>query len=300
MPHRVLGGLAQELGLHLVTGGRDGPQGGDGLGMAAFLDQQLVLGADQLALLLQVEQPGTEILFHQRPPDLEALTQDREDRLDLGNAGRERRDLFLLLDLLVVHRRGLGAPLRDLAGEEMALSGHQRPVRFLGRLELRDRIGRVREKGTQPRRVETRRHQIGLGARPLGDTDGRIKLDQYLARLDRLAILDVDRPYDAALQRLEGLGTAARDDLALRDGDDVDPAERRPQDRDEEDHNDEAADRPADRRWRCLDDLERRRQERELVGTTPGGPGLGRRQGNGPRHRSRPASETTWMPPCKR
>ena len=58
-------------------------------------------------------------------------------------------------------------------------------------------------------------------------THGRVELDQHVTAFDSLAVMDLDRAHDSGLERLDSLGTAARDDLP-GDCDDIDCAEARP------------------------------------------------------------------------
>ena len=62
----------------------------------------------------------------------------------------------------------------------------------------------------------------------LGVVHGRIELDQNVAGLDALPVTHVDRSHDTSLERLDHLGAAARNDLALGGRDDVDASERGP------------------------------------------------------------------------
>ena len=95
-----------------------------------------------------------------------------------------------------------------------------------------------------------------------------IELDQDVAGLDALTVAHMDRTHHAGLERLDGLGAAARNDLARRDGDDVDRADTRPGQRSAE-HGDEGErNGAADRRGRRFDDLECGRQKREFVLST--------------------------------
>ena len=57
---------------------------------------------------------------------------------------------------------------------------------------------------------------------------GRIEFDEDVARLDALAIADVNGAHDAGLERLYQLDTAAGDDFAGRRGDDIDMTDSLP------------------------------------------------------------------------
>ena len=138
----------------------------------------------------------------------------------------------------------------------------------LGRLELGGRIVLSGQGRTQPCDIELSRDEVALRMPELGPAHGRIELDKDVAGLDALAVTDMDRTHDAGLERLDGLGAAARNDLAGRDGDNVDRADARPGQRNAEHGDDRGRDGAADRRGRRLDDLERRRQKREFVLST--------------------------------
>src|SRR5262249_56849838 len=114
-----------------------------------------------------------------------------------------------------------------------------------------------------------RRDEIAAQMVALGLVHGRIELDQHLAGLDALPIAHMDRAHHSGLERLDDLGAPAGDDLSRCRRNDVDLAERRPYERQAEHGDDGYADGAANWRGRRLDDLERRRQERELVSSAP-------------------------------
>jgi hypothetical protein len=72
----------------------------------------------------------------------------------------------------------------------------------------------------------------------VGGGHGAVQLDEQVAGLDLVAILDVDGLDDAAFQRLYGLAALADHDAALRHGHDVDLPEAGPQQRDREERAD--------------------------------------------------------------
>ena len=102
-----------------------------------------------------------------------------------------------------------------------------------------------------------------FGARPLGFGLGRraVELDQNVACLDQRAVGDTDVFDPAGLHRLDDLDPPGRLELALRGGDDVDPAEIGPDQRRQDEGADDPQERDMDRRGRRFQDLERRRQE---------------------------------------
>ena len=99
----------------------------------------------------------------------------------------------------------------------------------------------------------------------LGRLHGGIELDENLAGLDALPVLNVDGAHNAGLERLDDLDAAAGNDLAGRRGDDIDMAEARPEQGQAEQAMMSHADCTPDRRRRRLDDFQRRRQEGKFV-----------------------------------
>ena len=85
---------------------------------------------------------------------------------------------------------------------------------------------------------------------------------RIVAGLDLLAVLDMDRAHHAGLERLDDLGAAARDDLAVRAVATMStvPTQAQASARQKRPMM-VAAISAADRRRRRLDDLQRRRQE---------------------------------------
>ena len=138
----------------------------------------------------------------------------------------------------------------------------------MGRLELGERIVLSGQGRAQAGDVELSRHQIALQMPELGTAHGRVELDEDVAGLDALTVADMDRAHHAGLERLDDLGAAARNDLARRDGDNVDRADTRPGQRSAEHGDDGERNGAADRRGRRFDDLERRRQKGEFVLST--------------------------------
>ena len=98
-------------------------------------------------------------------------------------------------------------------------------------------------------------HEIDPKVVAVGYVDGGVEFDQGIARLDLLPVLDVDCANDTGLERLNDLGSATRDDLALGGRHNINPPEDRPGERQAEDRDDRAADREAGRRGRRFHDL---------------------------------------------
>ena len=91
-----------------------------------------------------------------------------------------------------------------------------------------------------------------------------VELNQDIARLHLLAVLNMDRTHHPGLEWLNDLGAAARHDLSGRRSDDVDRAPPRPEKRRAEQQNDRRPDGAPDRRGRRIHDFKRSRQERQL------------------------------------
>jgi len=134
-----------------------------------------------------------------------------------------------------------------------------------GRVEVGGRIVAGGDRGAQAGDVDLLGQEVGAQVIALRRIDGRVELDQHLARTDRLSVLHPDGAHDAGLERLHHLAATARHDLARRGRDDVDLAPGGPGQRGAEEKHDGRRDDPPGRRRRRLDDLERGGQERELV-----------------------------------
>ena len=132
-------------------------------------------------------------------------------------------------------------------------------------MEVRKRIGTLRKRGAEPRDVELCRNEISPEMVLFGRGHCRVEFDEALAGFNALSVVNVNGPHDAGIQRLDQLGPAAGNDLAIGRGDDVDLAEGGPCDRDAEDRNDRCADGASEGRGRRLGDLQRRWQECEFV-----------------------------------
>ena len=84
----------------------------------------------------------------------------------------------------------------------------------------------------KPRYVELSGHEIALIMLPLDVIHGLIELDQGLGGLDHLPVADMNGAHDAGLEGLDDLGASARDDLAFRRANNVDPTDKGPCERD--------------------------------------------------------------------
>ena len=102
---------------------------------------------------------------------------------------RGRSLLCFLLCLLTGERCDFGAVLGHLVEQELPLGGDQCRVCISRRCEVGHRIESGDECSAQPRDVELLRKQVVVEVIALGRVYSRIKLYQYVARLDRLPVL---------------------------------------------------------------------------------------------------------------
>ena len=133
------------------------------------------------------------------------------------------------------------------------------------RLKLALRIVAVAQRRAQSCDVQLRGNEIASDMLLLRRRHGRIELDQDVTRLNALPIMNVNGAHDAGLERLYQLDAAAGDDFAGGGRDNIDMPEACPDQRQAEQRDEGCADGATDRRRRRLDDLQRRRQEGELV-----------------------------------
>ncbi len=229
----------------------------------------------------------------ERLADSETLLQHWERGFELGFGSDNRLQLGLFLLPLAIENGKLGLVLGDRVDEEFALHRDQARRRARRRREAREGIGFVQCR-LQPRDIEAGRHEIAGQMPAFRLVDGRVELDEHLAGLHALAVMNMNGAHDAGLERLDQFGATAGDDLALRRGNDVDLAEIGPGDRGGEQRHDGVGDSATDRGRRRLHDFQRRRQEVEIraVATEGGGifnglheclPGNGRASHNGRR-----------------
>ncbi len=176
----------------------------------------------------------------------------------------------------------------DLVDQELTRRCNHRGIGIGRRMERGQRILAIRHRRLQARHIQTRPREVAAQVVALGIAHGRIELDENVAGLDALAILDMDGADDAGGERLHHLDAAAGHDLAGRRGDDIDLADTRPRHREREHADDGERQRPADRRGRRLDDLQRSGQKGELIPATKIARARQReRQSISPLHRSR-------------
>jgi hypothetical protein len=151
-----------------------------------------------------------------------------------------------------------------LVEQELTLGPQQCRVCIVGRREVGKRIVPGGERRAQPRAVELLGEKIAAKVIAVRRVHGRIELDQHVAGLDRLSVLHPNGAHNPGLERLDGLGAAARHDLSARRCNDVDRAPPGPYQPRGEQQDDGGPDCTADRRGRRFDDFKRRRQECQL------------------------------------
>ena len=135
----------------------------------------------------------------------------------------------------------------------------------IGRVEIDFRIIALGKRSGEPGSVEPRRDEVALDMIALGEVHGGIELDENVTGLDGHAIAHVNGAHNSRLERLDGLGAAAGDDLAGRGSHDVDLAECGPAQREAEEGDDRHPDRPPGRRGRRLHDLQRSGEKGKLI-----------------------------------
>ncbi len=201
----------------------------------------------------------------QRLAHVHALLQRRDEVL-LGFDGQaELVALGCLLPALGVVGRRLGLQLTEISREHLLLAIPEIGWDILRPGDLR------RDKGS----AALRRRQFGLPAKRLRSSGGIVRgrrlrlrlrlrgveLQQLVAGLHRSVVGHVDRRDLSGLQRLDHLDPAGRLELALCGGDDVDPAEIRPGQRDDDERAYDPDEGHPGRRGRRLQDFQGRRQK---------------------------------------
>ena len=174
-----------------------------GLLQMALLDAELLLLFDQELKYLEIAQLRAQFLLHQRLADIDARLDHRNDRLELVDRRRRRRLLGFLLRLLTQQGGDLGAVLRHLVEQELALRGDQFGVRAGGSNEISCGIIAAGKCRAQARDIEPFGQQVVAQMIAFGLIGGRIELDQDVACLDRLTVLHFDRTHHAGLERLD-------------------------------------------------------------------------------------------------
>ena len=116
-------------------------------------------------------------------------------------------ELRLLFRALPLQNQKLGALLADLVDEEFALHGDEICRRVRRRLEIFERVAGLQFR-LQSRNIQLGGGEIALGVSKVRIVQGLIELNQNLAGLDLLTILDIDRAHHAGLERLNNLGAA--------------------------------------------------------------------------------------------
>ncbi len=136
------------------------------------------------------------------------------------------------------------------------------------KVEILDRaqivIVGLRGQPPQTDQLDLGRHQLVHQPLVVGMRVRRVELDEHLAPRYVLPFDDMDFSNHAHLQWLDGLRVATGDDLPVRRGDNVDPPDPGPRDRDRKKEHNAPCHDPARRRRRRLLDLQRGGQELTL------------------------------------
>ena len=233
----------------------------------ALLDVEFLLLLDQLLQRLEILSFDPEFLVHQSLADVDPLLDDRDQ------SPRAWRWLPPMVARSAsfcacwrVERRELGTVFGHLADQELRAASPPAPgSASSGGTEVGQRIVARRP---APRAVAASSscvgHEVALQMVALGGVHRRIELDQHVARLDRLAVLTwiarttpVSNGWMTLVRPLGTILPVAEATMSIVPQDAQASASA-------EEHAIDGRDRAADRRRRRLDDLERRRQEREL------------------------------------
>ena len=200
-------------------------------GQACALRGQIALQLDALARLVLPGVAGHVAFFGQLGDVSLALAGDRHSGFELGDQLACGADLGLAAVDLRTELGELGCDVVPL-GLLLRLGRGRVGCGPVGRegglgpwLAGRER----REDAACAQRVRLRGLDLFVHAGLVGAGNGGVQLHQRLAGLHLVAVLHQHALDNAALQRLHQLGPLAHDDAALRDGDDVDLAEDRPE-----------------------------------------------------------------------
>ena len=117
------------------------------LAIAALLHLALLPLLDQLLERFEIGDSRAQLLFHELLAHSQALLDERDHGVELGDCRRNRRAFGFLLGALAVERSEFGRKLRFLARQELALHRDKIGRCPLGRAKLRDRIGGSTQRG---------------------------------------------------------------------------------------------------------------------------------------------------------
>ena len=124
--------------------------------------------------------------------------------------------------------------------------------------ESKRRDARRGERGLAAQDFRPRRGELRPRAVAVGERRRPVELDQHVARPHEGPVAYPNGLDPAGLERLDDLDLAPRLKLALRGGDNVDPAEIGPGERGHDQRADDPQESETNRRGRRLQDLERR------------------------------------------
>jgi hypothetical protein len=122
-----------------------------GFAQLALLDEQLLLLANEILQVGQIDELRPQFLVPKLLAHVDALLRHGDRRLQLLDRGGSGRALGFALRLLPVERADFGAMLVGLAGQILLLHGDERGACPLRRLEIGERIRPVDERRAQPR-----------------------------------------------------------------------------------------------------------------------------------------------------
>jgi hypothetical protein len=153
---------------------------------------------------------------------------------------------------------------RGLIDQELPLHRNEHWACLSRRIKGGKRIAAIRQRCSQACGVQPRRDEVAPQMMAFGFVHRWVEFDQNIAGFDGLSVTDMDGAHDPGLKGLHDLGAVTRDDLARRGGDDINPAQGGPSQRQAENASNCHCDGPSQWRGRHLHDLERRGQEGDL------------------------------------
>lgn len=143
----------------------------------------------------------------------------------------------------LLRRLGLRAKFGELIAQPLLLEGDILGIRIVGRSK---RIASGNQRA-QAQRVDLGGTIFVDNPVLIGVIHGRIQIDQGVALFHELPVTNMNRSDDPTLQWLNDFAVPAGNDFALRNGDHIEMAEYRPDDRRDEHRHDGPTDRAADR-----------------------------------------------------
>src|SRR5262249_52628767 len=133
---------------------------------------------------------------------------------ELTDSCRNCCKFSLFLGFLLIEGRKLRALLGGLIDQKLPLHCNQPGFGSLGWKKGCDRIALTAQGRIEPRNVELCGSKVASQVFAFRVIHRCVKLDQDLANLHALPIANPDRTYYTGLERLDDLGTTARNNLA--------------------------------------------------------------------------------------